>query len=157
MINIFDLKSFIYTCAISALSLVAAYVVLGFHGYRGLLPAYPFGLVAIAAYLQIYMPIIKKNFKSLYILLPGVLLVVLLINSIFSAINLAVFYKVSSYNFMHYKDVLIQNFNNINLNNANLVNFYILGKSNMWMQYSADRHKDLLSFYEVDMNNIKFD
>ena len=63
---------------------------------------------------------------------------------------------------MHYKDVLIQNFNNINLNNANLnnanlVNFYILGKSNMWMQYSADRHKDLLSFYEVDMNNIKFD
>ena len=27
----------------------------------------------------------------------------------------------------------------------------------MWMQYSTDRHKDLLSFYEVDMNNIKFD
>ena len=157
MINIFDLTSFIDTCAISALSLVAAYVVLGFHGYRYLLPAYPFGLVAIAAYLQIYMPIIKKNFKSLYILLPGVLLVVLLINSIFSATNLAVFYKVSSYNFMHYKDVLIQNINNINLNNANLVNFYIPGKSNMWMQYSADRHKDLLSFYEVDMNNIKFD
>ena len=103
------------------------------------------------------MPIIKKNFKSLYIFLPSFLLVVLLINSIFSAINLAVFYKVSSYNFMHYKDVLIQNFNSINLNNANLVNFYIPGKSNMWMQYSADRHKDLLSFYEVDMNNIKFD
>ena len=58
---------------------------------------------------------------------------------------------------MHYKDVLIQNINNINLNNANLVNFYIPGKSNMWMQYSADRHKDLLSFYEVYMNNIKFD
>ena len=157
MINIFDLTSFIDTCAISALSLVAAYVVLGFHGYRSLLPAYPFGLVAIAAYLQIYMPIIKKNFKSLYILLPGVLLVVLLINSIFSAINLAVFYKVSSYNFMHYKDVLIQNIKNINLNNANLVNFYIPGKSNMWMQNRADRHKDLLSFYEVDINNIKFD
>ena len=107
MINIFDLKSFIDTCAISALSLVVAYVVLGFHGYRCLLPAYPFGLGAIAAYLQIYMPIIKKNFKSLYIFIPSVLLVVLLINSIFSAINLAVFYKVSSYNFMHYKDVLI--------------------------------------------------
>ena len=87
MINIFDLTSFIDTCAISALSLVAAYVVLGFHGYRSLLPAYPFGLVAIAAYLQIYMPIIKKNFKSLYILLPGVLLVVLLINSKFSRHN----------------------------------------------------------------------
>ena len=157
MINIFDLTSFIDTCAISALSLVAAYVVLGFHGYRSLLPAYPFGLVAIAAYLQIYIPIIKKNFKSLYILLPGVLLVVLLINSIFSAINLAVFYKVSSYNFMHYKDVLIQNINNINLNNTNVVNFYIPGKINMWMQYSADRHKDLLRFYEVDMDNIKFE
>ena len=31
------------------------------------------------------------------------------------------------------------------------------GKSNIWMQYSADRHKDLLSFYEVDMDNIKFE
>ena len=136
---------------------MAAYVVLGFHGYRYLLPAYPFGLIAIAAYLQIYVPIIKNNFKSLYIFIPSVLLVVLLINSIFSAINLAVFYKVSSYNFMHYKDVLIQNINNINLNNTNVVNFYIPGKINMWMQYSADRHKDLLRFYEVDMDNIKFE
>jgi len=155
--NMIKYAAFIDACAVSALSLVAAYVVLGFHGYRYLLPAYPFGLIAIAAYLQIYMPIIKKYFKSLYIFIPSFLLVVLLINSIFSAINLAVFYKVSSYNFMHYKDVLIQNINNINLNNANLVNFYIPGKSNMWMQYSADRHIDLLRFYEVDTDNIKFE
>ena len=93
----------------AALSLVAAYVVLGFHGYRYLLPAYPFGLIALASYLQIYMPSIKKHFKKLYIFVPSILLVILLINSIFSAINLAVFYKVSSYNFMQYKDVLIQN------------------------------------------------
>ena len=58
---------------------------------------------------------------------------------------------------MGYKDVLIQNINNINLNNTNVVNFYIPGKINMWMQYSADRHKDLLRFYEVDMDNIKFE
>ena len=58
---------------------------------------------------------------------------------------------------MHYKDVLIQNINNINLNNINLVSFYIPGKSNMWMLYSADRHKDLLNFYEVDTDNIKFE
>ena len=155
--NMIKYTAFIDACAVSSLSLVAAYVVLGFHGYRYLLPAYPFGLVAIAAYLQIYVPIIKKNFKSLYIFIPSVLLLVLLINSIFSAINLAVFYKVSSYNFMGYKDVLIQNINNINLNNTNVVNFYIPGKINMWMQYSADRHKDLLRFYEVDMDNIKFE
>ena len=155
--NMIKYTVFIDACAISALSLVAAYVVLGFHGYRYLLPAYPFGLVAIAAYLQIYVPIIKKNFKSLYIFIPSVLLLVLLINSIFSAINLAVFYKVSSYNFMGYKDVLIQNINNINLNKTNLVNFYIPGKSNMWMRYSADRHNDLLDFYEVDTDNIKFE
>jgi len=155
--NMVKYTVFYDACAISALSLVAAYVVLGFHGYRYLLPAYPFGLIAIAAYLQIYMPIIKKYFKSLYIFAPGIVLVILLINSIFSAINLAVFYKVSSYNFMHYKDVLIQNINNINLNNINLVSFYIPGKSNMWMLYSADRHKDLLNFYEVDTDNIKFE
>ena len=45
---------------------------------------------------------------------------------------------------------------NINLNNINLVSFYIPGKSNMRMLYSADRHKDLLNFYEVDTDNIKF-
>ena len=58
---------------------------------------------------------------------------------------------------MHYKDILIKNINNINLNKTNLVNFYIPGKSNMWMQYSADRHKDLLDFYEVGTDNIKFE
>ena len=157
VINLIKYTVFFDACAVSALSLVTAYVVLGFHGYRYLLPAYPFGLIAIAAYLQIYMPIIKKNLKTLYIFVPGILLVILLINSIFSAINLAVFYKVSSYNFMHYKDVLIQNINNINLNNIKLVSFYIPGKSNMWMLYSADRHKDLLNFYEVDTDNIKFE
>ena len=27
----------------------------------------------------------------------------------------------------------------------------------MWMLYTADRHKDILSFYEVDIDNIKFE
>ena len=155
--NMIKYVPFIDACAISALSLVAAYVVLGFHGFRYLLPAYPFGLIALAAYLQIYFPIIKKYFKTPYIFVPGILLVILLINSIFSAINLAVFYKVSSYNFMHYKDVLLQNVKNINSNNNKLVNVYIPGKSNMRMIYSVDRHKDLFSFYEIDVGHINFE
>ena len=65
--NMIKYVPFIDACAISALSLVAAYVVLGFHGFRYLLPAYPFGLIALAAYLQIYFPIIKKYFKTPYI------------------------------------------------------------------------------------------
>ena len=69
--NMIKYTVFIDACAISALSLVAAYVVLGFHGFRYLLPAYPFGLIAIAAYLQNYMPIIKKYFKSIYFHEPG--------------------------------------------------------------------------------------
>ncbi len=150
-------STFIDACAITALSLVAAYIVLGFHGFRYLLPAYPFGLIALAAYLQIYVPSIKNNFKKPYIFVPSVFLVILLINSIFSAINLAVFYKVSSYNFMHYKDVLLQNVKNINSNNNKLVNVYIPGKSNMWMIYSVDRHKDLFSFYEIDVAQINFE
>ena len=150
-------STFIDACAITALSLVAAYIVLGFHGFRYLLPAYPFGLIALAAYLQIYVPSIKKCFKKLYIFVPSVFLVILLINSIFSAINLAVFYKVSSYNFMHYKDVLLQNVKNINSNNNKLVNVYIPGKSNMRMIYSVDRHKDLFSFYEIDVDQINFE
>ena len=150
-------STFIDACAITALSLMAAYIVLGFHGFRYLLPAYPFALIALASYLQIFLPSIKKNFKKLYIFVPSVFLVILLINSIFSAINLAVFYKVSSYNFMHYKDVLLQNVKNINSNNNKLVNVYIPGKSNMRMIYSVDRHKDLFSFYEIDVGHINFE
>ena len=150
-------STFIDACAITALSLVAAYIVLGFHGFRYLLPAYPFGLIALTAYLQIYVPSIKKYFKRPHLFVPCILLIILLINSIFSAINLAVFYKVSSYNFMHYKDVLLQNVNNINSNNNKLVNVYIPGKSNMRMIYSVDRHKDLFSFYEIDVAQINFE
>ena len=58
---------------------------------------------------------------------------------------------------MHYKDVLLQNVNNINSNNNKLVNVYIHGKSKMRMIYSVDRHKDLFSFYEVDIDHIKFE
>jgi|GEM_PF-2896311 len=154
--NMIKYASFIDACAISALSLVAAYIVLGFHGFRYLLPAYPFGLIALAGYLQIYLPIIKNYCKKFYIFAPCIILVFLLINSIFSAINLAVFYKVSSYNFMQYKDVLIQNIHKINLTNNNLVSFYIPGKITERMLYSADRHKDILSFYEVGIDQIKF-
>ena len=150
-------STFIDACAITALSLVAAYVVLGFHGFRYLLPAYPFGLIALATYLQIYVPSIKKHFKKLYIFVPSVFLVILLINSIFSAVNLAVFYKVSSYNFMQYKDVLIQNVNNINLNFNNLISFYIPGKNKMTMDYTASMHKNILSFYEINVDQINFE
>ena len=150
-------STFIDACAITALSLVAAYIVLGFHGFRYLLPAYPFGLIALAAYLQIYVPSIKKYFKKLYIFVPSVFLVILLINSIFSAVNLAVFYKVSSYNFMQYKDVLIQNVNNINLNFNNLISFYIPGKNKITMDYTASMHKNILSFYEINVDQINFE
>ena len=150
-------STFIDACAITALSLVAAYIVLGFHGFRYLLPAYPFGLIALASYLQIFLPSIKKHFKKLYIFVPSVFLVILLINSIFSAINLAVFYKVSSYNFMQYKDVLIQNVNNINLNFNNLISFYIPGKNKMRMDYTAIMHKRILRFYEIDVDQINFE
>jgi len=150
--NMIKYVPFIDACSISALSVVAAYVVLGFHGFRYLLPAYPFGLIALAAYLQIYIPSIKKYSKTLYVLIPGVLFVILLINSIFSAINLAVFYKVSSYNFMHYKDFLIQN-----INHNNSTNFYIPGKNFRTMHYTVAMHKNILSFYDVDVDHLKFE
>jgi hypothetical protein len=58
---------------------------------------------------------------------------------------------------MHYKDVLLQNVKNINSNNNKLVNVYIPGKRNMRMIYSVDRHKDLFSFYEIDVAQINFE
>ena len=67
---------------------------IGYYGFRYLLPAYPFGLLAIAAYFQIYVPKIKKYFKYHFIFFPSIILIILLFNSFFSTINLAVFYKV---------------------------------------------------------------
>jgi len=154
--KMFKFGTFIDACAVSALSLVVAYVVLGFHGFRYLLPAYPFGLIAIAAYFQIYVPKIKKYFKYHFIFFPSIILIILLFNSFLSTINLAVFYKLSSFNFMQYKDVLLKKIDRINLNYKNSVSFYIPGKSEVWMKYSASRHKDILNFYEVDIKNINF-
>ena len=58
---------------------------------------------------------------------------------------------------MQYKDALIQSINHVNLTNNNLFSFYIPGKSRERMLYSVDRHKDLLSFYEVRIDKIKFE
>jgi len=153
--NFINYQPFIDACAISTILFVLAYILLGFHGYRYLLPAYPFGLIALAGYLQIYIPLMKKNIKSLYILIPSVLIIFLWGNSILSAVNIAVFNKVSSYNFMKYKDSLIDRINFINLDENMKVNFYLPGK--MDIGYIAGRHQDILNFYEVDMSNIKFE
>ena len=58
---------------------------------------------------------------------------------------------------MQYKDVLLQNVKNINSNNNKLVNVYIPGKNNYWVIYSLDRHKDLFSFYEIDVGHINYE
>ena len=58
---------------------------------------------------------------------------------------------------MQYKDVLIQNVNNINLNFNNLISFYIPGKNKMRMDYTAIMHKRILSFYEIDVDQINFE
>ena len=58
---------------------------------------------------------------------------------------------------MQYKDVLIQNVNNINLNFNNLISFYIPGKNKMRMDYTAIMHKNILSFYEIDVDQINFE
>ncbi|MBT7899834.1 MAG: hypothetical protein HN601_02680 [Candidatus Marinimicrobia bacterium] len=146
---------FIDACAFSALSLVAAYVVLGFHGYRYLFPAYPFGLIALAGYLQIYLPLIKKNMNRIYILVPSLLIVFLLVNSMLSSVNTAVFYKMSSYNFMQYKDALIHKIDDINSIKNTKVNFFLPGKKNIG--YNAGRHRDILNFYEVNINSVNFE
>ena len=146
---------FIDACAISALTLVSAYIVLGFHGYRYLLPVYPFGLIALTAYLQIYFPLIKKNMNRIYILVPSLLIVFLLVNSMLSSVNTAVFYKMSSYNFMQYKDALIHKIDDINSIKNTKVNFFLPGKKNIG--YNAGRHRDILNFYEVNINSVNFE
>ena len=145
---------FIDACAISALTLVSAYIILGFHGYRYLLPAYPFGLIALTGYSQIYFPIIKNKINRIYIIVPGILLVFLLFNSILSSVNTAIFYKVSSHNFMKYKDSLINKIGDINSIENKKLNFYLPGKKDIG--YTADRHRDILNFYEVDITKIEF-
>ena len=153
--KIFSYISFFDACAVSSLTFVAAYIILGFHGVRYLLPAYPFGLIAISAYLQIHMQKMIKDLK-LWKYFTIIIFVLLLINSVSSSINLAIFYKVSSYNFMQYKDELINKINTFNFNNDNSVIYYIPGKSKNWMIYSAKQHENIMNFYGVNLNNKNF-
>jgi len=145
-----------YTClSFSVICYLGFFLLLGIHAQHYLLPAYPFAIISLTGYLQVFMPMIKKKLKHLYVLVPVVLTALLLVNSLFSSINVAVNLKVSSYNFMRYKDALIQKIDNINLIGNNRVNLYLPGKKDIGTD--AYRHISILKFFDVDMDNIKFE
>ena len=145
-----------YTClSFSVMCYLGFFLLLGIHAQHYLLPTYPFAIISLTGYLHVFMPMIKKKLKHLYVLVPVVLTALLLVNSLFSSINVAVNLKVSSYNFMRYKDALIQKIDNINLIENNRVNFYLPGKKDIGID--AYRHIYILKFFDVDMDNIKFE
>ncbi len=145
-----------YTClSFSVMCYLGFFLSLGIHAQHYLLPTYPFAVISLTGYLQVFMPMIKNKLKHLYVLVPVALTALLLVNSLFSSINVAVNLKVSSYNFMRYKDALIQKIDNINLIGNNRVNFYLPGKKDIGTD--AYRHKAILKFFDVDMDNIKFE
>ena len=144
-----------YTClSFSVMCYLGFFLLLGIHAQHYLLPTYPFAIISLTGYLQVFMPMIKKNFKRLLIFVPVVLIFILLVNSFISSINIAVNHKVSSYNFMRYKDVLIQKLDNINLTENKSVNFYLPGKKDIGVD--EYRHKYILKFFDVDIDKIKF-
>jgi len=143
------------TClSLSVISYLSFFVLLGIHAQHYLLPTYPFVLISLVVYLKIFMPMIKNNFKRLYVLIPSLFTALLLVNSLFSSINIAVNYKVASHNFMIYKDTLIQKINNINLINNNKISFFLPGEKNIGT--NASRHKRILNFLDVDIDNFEF-
>jgi heme/copper-type cytochrome/quinol oxidase subunit 2 len=144
-----------YTClSFSVICYLGFFLLLGIHAQHYLLPAYPFAIISLTGYLQVFMPMIKKKLKHLYVLVPVVLTALLLVNSLFSSINVAVNLKVSSYNFMRYKDALIQKIDSINLIENNRVNFYLPGKKDIGID--AYRHIYILKFFDVVIDKIKF-
>ena len=148
--------SLFYSClSFSVMCYLGFFLLLGIHAQHYLLPTYPFAIISLTGYLQVFMPMIKKKLKHLYVLVPVALTALLLVNSLFSSINVAVNLKVSSYNFMRYKDALIQKIDNINLIENNRVNFYLPGKKDIGID--AYRHIYILKFFDVDMDNIKFE
>jgi len=147
--------SLFYSClSFSVICYLGFFLLLGIHAQHYLLPTYPFAIISLTGYLQVFMPMIKKKLKHLYVLVPVVLTALLLVNSLFSSINVAVNLKVSSYNFMRYKDALIQKIYNINLIENNRVNFYLPGKKDIGID--AYRHIYILKFFDVDIDKIKF-
>ena len=145
-----------YTClSFSVMCYLGFFLLLGIHAQHYLLPTYPFAIISLTGYLHVFMPMIKKKLKHLYVLVPVVLTALLLVNSLFSSINVAINLKVSSHNFMRYKDALIQKIDNINLIENNRVNFYLPGKKDIGTD--ASRHIDILKFFDMDMDNIKFE
>ena len=148
--------SLFYSClSFSVICYLGFFLLLGIHAQHYLLPTYPFAIISLTGYLHVFMPMIKKKLKHLYVLVPVVLTALLLVNSFISSINIAINLKVSSHNFMRYKDALIQKIDNINLIENNRVNFYLPGKKDIGTD--ASRHIDILKFFDMDMDNIKFE
>ena len=56
---------------------------------------------------------------------------------------------------MQYKDALIHKIDDINSAENTKVNFYLPGKKNIG--YNAGRHRDILNFYEVNINSVNFE
>jgi len=56
---------------------------------------------------------------------------------------------------MQYKDALIHKIDDINSIKNTKVNFFLPGKKNIG--YNAGRHRDILNFYEVNINSVNFE
>jgi hypothetical protein len=151
-----NLKSFIIldSLSISVIVFFGFYTLLGIHAEHYLLPSYPFAIIAITGYLSILAKHGLKIFDNRYKIFLSLIIIILITNGVFSSFNQVFFYRASSRNFMQYKDALIHKINDINLIENNRINFYLPGIDDIG--YTARRHQDILNFYEVDTDKIKF-
>lgn len=140
--------------AFASFSFFLSHVLLGVYEISYLASGYPFAIIAITGYFSILAKQGTKIFDNKLKIIISVVVIILMTNGIFSSFNRAIFYKVSSYNFMQYKDSLINKIGDINSIENKKLNFYLPGKKDIG--YIADRHRDILNFYEVDIAKIEF-
>jgi hypothetical protein len=126
-----------------------SYVLLGIHSNYYLLPVYPFSILSLCLYIDLFYELkLIRNKIILYVLFP-----IIIINSINSSINEIIFLRISSKNFMNYQFRLNYILNQDSKSNISNNAILFLGVNDI--TYYENIQNCYLKFYDISTNNVK--
>ena len=142
--------------AIASLSFLFTYVALGIQRNHYLLPAYPFAILAIAGYLSIVYPYCLKVFHKTLRISISMVVIILVVNSMFSSFNEMYFHRVSSRNFMQYNKVLMEKIQErLQQQNSENEKIRIFLPGKIDVSYISGIQLNFLRFYETSVSRVE--
>ena len=142
-----------------------SYMVLGLYEDRYLLPAYPFCIIAIIGYSNILYQnrsLAKNHLMSKYKTLKISVIIatsILVLNSIFYSINVAIYYKYESYNFTKFNNELERIISDKINSDQGQIRIYYPGWDCRTSLYYARMNLNMLHFigYKIDEKDTIFE